>query len=158
MNVKLIRMQSGEDVIADLIREDETSFTVMNPIVAIPTQNNQMGFAPWSPLLKDKDTELTITKSYLVYIAEPQEQIVDSYTEMFSIIETPPKKKLIVCTKLFFELDLKRYPPSSPIISEGPLGQSLDITVQLLYPASTNTNPGSSHKEGKTKASAFFIK
>ncbi len=96
MNVKLIRMQSGEDVIADLIREDETSFTVMNPIVAIPTQNNQMGFAPWSPLLKDKDTELTITKSYLVYIAEPQEQIVDSYTEMFSIIETPPKKKLIV--------------------------------------------------------------
>lgn len=96
MNVKLIRMQSGEDVIADLIREDETSFTVMNPIVAIPAQNNQMGFAPWSPLLKDKDTELTITKSYLVYIAEPQEQIVDSYTEMFSIIETPPKKKLIV--------------------------------------------------------------
>ena len=32
MNVKLIRMWSGEDVVADLINEDESSITIVNPI------------------------------------------------------------------------------------------------------------------------------
>ena len=35
MNVKLIRMWSGEDVIADLIEENDDSVVISNPIVAI---------------------------------------------------------------------------------------------------------------------------
>ena len=51
MNVKLIRMWSGEDVIADLIEEKEESVVFCNPIMMVPAGNGQMGFAPWSPLL-----------------------------------------------------------------------------------------------------------
>jgi len=36
MNVKLMRMRSGEDVVADLIEETDTDVTLANPIVAIP--------------------------------------------------------------------------------------------------------------------------
>ncbi len=100
MNVKLIRMWSGEDVIADLI-DDKTDvgeevIVISNPIVAIPTGQGQLGFAPWSPLLKGKGEELEITKKYIVYIADVQEQIVDQYNQMFSTITTPPSKKLIL--------------------------------------------------------------
>jgi len=95
MNVKLIRMWSGEDVIADLIEEKEDSVIFCNPIVAIPAGNGQMGFAPWSPLLKGKNEELEVTKKYVVYIADPQEQIVDNYKDMFSVIKAPSKKLIV---------------------------------------------------------------
>ena len=64
MTVKLIRMWSGEDVIADITKEDTDSITITDPIVAVPSQKQgQIAFAPWSPLLqKDK---LEVTKNML---------------------------------------------------------------------------------------------
>ena len=96
MNVKLIRMWSGEDVVADLIKEDKDVIVIANPIVAIPAQQGQIGFAPWSPLLDGRDKELEITRKYIVYISDTQEEIVDQYKEMFAAISTPPSKKLIL--------------------------------------------------------------
>ena len=95
MNVKLMRMWSGEDVVADLIEEKEDSVVFVNPIVAVPSGNGQIGFAPWSPLLKGKDEEIEITKKYIVYIAETQDEIKDQYEQMFSVIQAP-KKKLVL--------------------------------------------------------------
>jgi hypothetical protein len=94
MNVKLIRMWSGEDVIADLVEEDDL-VVISNPIVAIPAGNGQMGFAPWSPLLKDKNEEIKVKKSYVVYIADTQEHIIEQYEQMFSVIKTPGKKLIV---------------------------------------------------------------
>jgi hypothetical protein len=95
MNVKLIRMWSGEDVIADQVGDLIDSIVIRNPIVAIPAGNGQLGFAPWSPLLKDKNVDLEITKKYIVYIAEVQEQIVEQYEQMFSVIKSPSKKLIV---------------------------------------------------------------
>ena len=99
MNVKLIRMWSGEDVIADLIDDKsdvgEDVIVIANPIVAVPTGQGQMGFAPWSPLLKGKNEELEVAKDYVVYIAETQEDVVEQYSEMFSVIKAPSKKLIV---------------------------------------------------------------
>jgi hypothetical protein len=90
-----MRMWSGEDVVADLIEEKEDSVVICNPIVAVPAGQGQMGFAPWSPLLKGKGEELEITKNYIVYIAETQEEIIGQYKNMFSIIQSPTKKLVL---------------------------------------------------------------
>ena len=95
MNVKLIRMWSGEDVIADQVKDLEDKIVIRNPIVAIPAGSSQMGFAPWSPLLKDKNIDLEISKSYVVYISEAQDQIVEQYEQMFSVIKAPSKKLIV---------------------------------------------------------------
>ena len=95
MNVKLFRMWSGEDVIADQVGELTDTIVIRNPIVAIPAGNGQMGFAPWSPLLKDKDIDLEVSKKYVVYISEAQEQIVEQYEQMFSVIKSPSKKLIV---------------------------------------------------------------
>jgi len=95
MNVKLIRMWSGEDVIADLVGDLTENIVIRNPIVAVPAGQGQMGFAPWSPLLKGKDMDLEVTKKYVVYITEAQEQIVDQYKDMFSVIKSPNKKLIM---------------------------------------------------------------
>ena len=95
MNVKVIRMWSGEDVLADLIKEGDDFVTVSNPIVAVPTRDGQMGFAPWAPLLSAKNVELDVARKYVVYIADTKDEIVESYTQMFSTIQTPSKKLIV---------------------------------------------------------------
>ena len=97
MNVKLIRMWSGEDVIADVISESDNSITIQNPIFAVPSgAGENIRFAPWSPLLKARETQLEIVKRYIVYISETQDEVVDQYNQMFAPIATPPRKKLIL--------------------------------------------------------------
>ena len=94
MTIKLIRMWSGEDVIADVIEENEYTITMENPIVAVPSQQpGQIAFAPWSPLVK-KD-ELKIVMSYIVYIADPQDEIIEQYNSMFGKISKPTKQLIL---------------------------------------------------------------
>tara|TARA_B100000686_G_C15791764_1_gene480016 strand:+ start:8 stop:295 length:288 start_codon:yes stop_codon:yes gene_type:complete len=95
MTVKLIRMWSGEDVVTDLIKETEESITITNPIVAIPSSQGQIGFAPWSPLVKGKNVELEVTKKYIVYISDTQEEIIEQYNSMFGKISQPTKQLIL---------------------------------------------------------------
>ena len=94
MTVKLIRMWSGEDVITDVVEETNDYYKIENPIVAVPSpQENRIAFAPWSPLVK-KDT-LDVIKRYTVYITDPQPDIVEQYNSMFGKISTPTKKLIL---------------------------------------------------------------
>ncbi len=94
MTVKLIRMWSGEDVIADIVEENTDSVVITDPIVAVPSQEQgRIAFAPWSPLLqKDK---LEVTKKYIVYIGDPQAEIIEQFNQMFGKISKPTKKLIL---------------------------------------------------------------
>ena len=94
MTVKLIRMWSGEDVIADIVEENTESIVLTDPIVAVPSQQDgRIAFAPWSPLLqKDK---LEVTKKYIVYIGDPQAEIIEQFNQMFGKISKPTKKLIL---------------------------------------------------------------
>ena len=94
MTVKLIRMWSGEDVIADIVEENTDSVVITDPIVAVPAQEQgRIAFAPWSPLLqKDK---IEVTKKYIVYIGDPQAEIVEQFNQMFGKISKPTKKLIL---------------------------------------------------------------
>ena len=94
MTIKLIRMWSGEDVIADIVNETADVLVVTDPIVAVPSQQpGQIGFAPWSPL--HTKGKIKITEKYVVYIGEPQPEIIEQYKTMFGKISTPTKKLII---------------------------------------------------------------
>ena len=94
MTVKLIRMWSGEDVIADIVEDNSDQIVITDPIVAVPApQQGNIAFAPWSPLLqKDK---IEITKKYVVYIGDPQTEIIEQYNSMFGKISQPTKKLIL---------------------------------------------------------------
>ena len=95
MTVKLIRMWSGEDVVADLIEDKSDSIVITNPIVAVPSGQGQLGFAPWSPILSGKGKELEVTKKYVVYISDPQEEIIEQYNSLFGKLSTPTKQLIV---------------------------------------------------------------
>lgn len=96
MEVKLIRMSSGEDVVAEVLEENEDVIVVKNAIVAVPTGNAKLGFAPWAPIIDRTKTEIEVKTNFIVFIAKPDDAVVEQYEQMFSVIAKPENKKLIL--------------------------------------------------------------
>ena len=95
MNVKLIRVVTGEEVVAEVVSETDDTITVQNGLVVLPT-NNGVGFAPWATVISKDDPEITVSRNHLVYVAEVQDDVASKYKEMFGNIITPAEKKLIL--------------------------------------------------------------
>ena len=95
MSIKLLRLKSGEDIVAD-IDENEDTITLENPAQIGPMGdprggNVQMGFGPWVPFNKGKTVE--IPRDWVVFIIEPADDIVNNYRQAFgSGIVVPPIK------------------------------------------------------------------
>ena len=96
MNVKLIRMHSGEDVIADLLEERSDELIIDNPIVLVPGRDGTVGFAPWSPVIHPNVKELRIRANYVVYVTDPNDDVVSNYNQIFSSIITPQSAGKII--------------------------------------------------------------
>ena len=96
MNVKLIRVVTGEEIVAEVVSETDDTITVQNALVVLPT-NNGVGFAPWATVISKDEPEITVKKTFIVYVAAVQEDVANKYNEMFgSKVIVPESKKLIV--------------------------------------------------------------
>ena len=96
IDVKLIRVTTGEEVVAELISESDDSITVKNGLVVLPT-NNGVGFAPWATVIHPDEPEITLSKDHVVYIVNVQQDVSKQYNQMFgSKLITPEEKKLIL--------------------------------------------------------------
>ena len=96
MNVKLFRVITGEEVIAEVLSEDDVTVTVQNGLVVLPT-GQSVGFAPWSPVVDEDNRELAVNRNHIVYIGEVSSSIKKKYNEIYgSKLITPEDKKLIL--------------------------------------------------------------
>ena len=83
-NIKIVRLQSGEDIMADII-EDEENDTIFldNPMhiifKRIPTGQTVMMMAPWLPIEIIKENSAIVYSSDILTIIEPKEDLVDYY-------------------------------------------------------------------------------
>lgn len=97
INVKLFRISTGEEVVAELVSETDTSVTLKNGLVVLPTAQGGVGFAPWTPVIDKDNPEVQVSKNFVVYIAEVDSQIKNKYNEIYgSKLVTPSEKKLIL--------------------------------------------------------------
>ena len=94
MNVKLLRIVTGEEVIAEVLSEDTDSITVKNGLVVIPNAQS-VGFAPWATVISKQKPEITVDRKFLVYMAECDADVVEKYESIFSPIEKPSKKLIL---------------------------------------------------------------
>ena len=96
IDVKLIRISTGEEIIAEVLSETDDSITVQNGLVVIP-QPQGVGFAPWATVISKDEPEITVKKTFIVYIAAVQEDVCSKYNEMFgSKLVMPHSKKLVI--------------------------------------------------------------
>ena len=91
MEIQLIRLQSGEQVISEV----SDSLELINPVALVPTQDGNINFVPWCPLA-EKDTPVTVKEANVVYYATPNEELVKNYKEIFSPIITPQNAGKII--------------------------------------------------------------
>ena len=97
IDVKLFRIATGEEVVAELISEDDNFVTLKNGLVVLPGADGRVGFAPWASVVDRSIPELIIARNHIVYIAEVDPAIKKKYNEVYgSKLVTPEEKKLIL--------------------------------------------------------------
>ena len=94
MDVKVVRMNTGEDIIFNLLEDNEKFLKIENVLVAGPSATGSIGFGPWAPLVKDGDP-IELNVDYICYMADPQIEVAENYQKIFSKIETPSKKLIL---------------------------------------------------------------
>ena len=85
MNLKLLRLRSGEDVICEVIKESAEYIYIKNPAMLMPVggqgQQMQMGMAPWMPFADQTDFE--IPRDWLVVMSDVVKDIANNYNQIF---------------------------------------------------------------------------
>ena len=94
MNVKLLRVSTGEELVAEIVEENAESVTIKNGLVCVP-QAQSVGFIPWASVVDKLNPEITVSKQFIVYIAEVDSTVKNKYCEMFGGITTPEKKLIL---------------------------------------------------------------
>lgn len=95
-NIKLIKFLGGEEIIAEVVSETETTLDVKNAvrIVVIPDQLNpktpQVGLAPYLQFSEAK--ELTFNRNLVVTTAVPLTDFINQYNSLFGGIQLPSSK------------------------------------------------------------------
>ena len=80
MNVQLLKLLSGELIIADVLSEGVDFVTVENPCMVIP-QKDTLGF---SPLLPFANTEkVTFKAQHVMFIVGPADELVTEFNRIF---------------------------------------------------------------------------
>lgn len=96
MEVKLLRVITGEEIIAEIVDENAAEITLKNALVVIPTNQN-VGFAPWATVINREEPEVTVSRTHIVYVASVDDKIRDKYDEIYgSKLVKPEKKSLIL--------------------------------------------------------------
>ena len=96
IDVKLIRIVTGEEIIAELVSENAAEVTVKNGLVVIPNAQG-VGFAQWATVIDPDRPEVTMSRNHIVYMVEVQEDVCKKYNQMFgSKLITPDSKKLVL--------------------------------------------------------------
>ena len=91
-NIKIVRLQSGEDVIADYTQVDgDSSVLLTNPMTLMfkrmPTGRAVMLMSPWLPLELVEKNEAWLFEADILSIFQPKSQIIDYYTNTVKEVE-----------------------------------------------------------------------
>ena len=86
-NVKLIRMQSGEDIMASMFEEENSDQIQINDPMRIvfrrlPTGQTVMMMMPWLPVELIKENSAMIYYSDIVTVVEPKESMIRYYDKL----------------------------------------------------------------------------
>ena len=94
-DVKLIRLITGEEIIAEVLDWKNGVLTIQNALVVIP-QQGQVGFAPWATVIHPDMPEIGLDMKHVIYSVEVAEPVVKQYNEIFGSNIVLPDKQLIV--------------------------------------------------------------
>ncbi len=88
MNIQLVRLNSGEEILCNLEKVDG-DFLLKKPLILIPTGDaGQIGFMSWMPYAKTDDG-VKISDDFVAFIVDPDDQLTAEYTSHTSSVIVP---------------------------------------------------------------------
>jgi hypothetical protein len=100
--VKIIRMQTGEDIMASMVGEEQEETVLLeDPMRLIfrrmPTGQTVMMMMPWLPVELIKDNNALIYNSDIVTIVEPKESMIEYYENLVikTLLEMEKSEEMI---------------------------------------------------------------
>ena len=103
MNVKLFRLNSGEEIMARFTENDDT-FTLKDPAVLIPMERGQIGIMPWLMYTK-ASSGLEIKKSFIAFSVEPVDELKEQYDATLNKGIVAPSKSVKSSPSLKLTMD-----------------------------------------------------
>ena len=101
-NVKIIRMQTGEDIMASMVGEEEEETVLLeDPMRLIyrrmPTGQTVLMMMPWLPVELIKDNSALIYNSDIITIIDPKESMVQYYDNLVikTLLEMEKSEEMI---------------------------------------------------------------
>jgi hypothetical protein len=100
--VKIIRMQTGEDIMASMVGEEQEETVLLeDPMRLIfrrmPTGQTVMMMMPWLPVELIKDNNALIYNSDIVTIIDPKESMIEYYENLVikTLLEMEKSEEMI---------------------------------------------------------------
>lgn len=84
MSYKIIRLSTGEFLMADVEADTGDSLTLRDPVVLMVTKE-AVGFAAFNPF--GVDDTIVLNAQHVLYTTIPQDDLVAEYTRIFSRIQ-----------------------------------------------------------------------
>jgi hypothetical protein len=83
-NIKIVRLQSGEDIMADVIQDEENDTLLLdNPMhiifKRIPSGQTIMMMMPWLPIEIIKENNAIVYATDILTIIEPKDDLIEYY-------------------------------------------------------------------------------
>ena len=95
MEVKVIRLVSGEEIITFISKKTDDGYQLDNPCFIVPTENG-VGLMELMPYTKISENGVFIKTESIVFMTEAVPGLEDQYKKVNSKIDLPPEKKIII--------------------------------------------------------------
>jgi hypothetical protein len=93
-SIKLIRLTSGEEIIAEIANTSEDTYQIKDAIIMIPAGEGKIGFMPFMPYTKAKDG-LVLKKQDVMFMIDPVDELLNQFKQVRSGIITPPQGVIV---------------------------------------------------------------
>ena len=90
MNIKIVRIISGEELIGDWNKETNT---VTNPVIMIPVAKDQLGFQPWIPYSEEE--KMILKEQHIIIVLTPDVKLQNEYSRVYGSGLVMPDENII---------------------------------------------------------------
>jgi|TARA_R110000824_G_C14992288_1_gene655334 hypothetical protein len=81
-DIKLIRLTSGEELIAKTEKIDDVSYILKKPAILIPAGKDQLAFGQWLPYA-DIEEGIEIPSQFVIFVTDPMDELLNQYNTSF---------------------------------------------------------------------------
>ena len=92
--IRLIRLTSGEEILATIYSKNKNYTTVIKPVLLIPNKD-KIGFMPYLSYSDIDIHGLEIKEEHIMFNVQPTEELLGNYIRMTSSVATPLKPKIV---------------------------------------------------------------